>query len=1494
MSYVIFNNLVDMSVAATPSSNGYTVAYDLDGTLKQKNQFGVVSPISSGGGILATPSLSGVLSVGNTTGLSNLVISASSSIRSSVGQGQIHFGLTDSVSYVYISSDNGLNQESLIELTDNLIIIESSGSSKQINLGVSNTFSSDVYQDISIIENLYSSSSVNSRNRSSIYIGTVNSTFLAGITNSVIIGGSGLLATQSNTVYLGNVVNINGKYRLPSNDGGSNQVMKTDGQGNLNWSNISLSLSDVLSIGNTTGETDLVVNSGRYLISTTGSGKLDLGSTKNKVVLSGGLGDSINISENVISIYVTSSSSTQSLVNLGINNNDLTISNNLVVFTNSNIDKNTVFISTKNSSSAIGISNSVILGGKNINATQSDTVYVSNLQIQGNVLAKYTIQPSTQTEFDDLSVPTKKYVDDIFSSNITGNGSASFIPRWSSSSSLSFTSSIFDSGLTVSVFTNMEVNGVHIGRGSSNLQSNTVLGESALNSSTSTGTNNTAIGRQALYSNSSGSDNTSIGISSLQSNNTGNKNTAIGAFSLNKNTTGYQNVGLGYYSLFNNTLGSNNVSIGFESSKENTTGSYNVSLGNESLHKNQTGDYNISLGYQSLYNNTSGSYNSALGVSSLNSNKTGNYNVAFGYESLKLTTGSFNVAIGASALSLSLTSSNNTTVGFYSLNKTTVGQNNTAIGSLAGSDNISGSNNTFLGYNTGIGLTFGNNNTFIGSNISVSGGTTGSIYLSDGSGNVRMMANSDGKVGVNTTSPSTFLDINGDFSTRHSSVIDLTLSNYNNYSTNNTSYLVFRNTTGNEITITGFSNGSTGKRITISNLGPDNIVLKHQDTSSSDSNRIITGNYENDLVILDNQTCDLIYDTIENKWRLSSSFFESALGMEVEDFSTGTSYTSVSKMIFRGGSITVPGGTATGVAVNGTQPIVTVWVPAPSYVGYFTPTLYSGTSRYITSPTLNSYTSSVVSGQFGIGSWSSYSNFNSSTTRKTINSSSTFTAFVESEFACYTNGTTMSFTLYNHDGTVLSQVNNFTLNSTTTTSTVNGITLTKTSFSSDSDRFKSGVTGTIDIGTLFPNGGRFSWNITHYNGEGSGNAGSGIYSYTSEDLFYDNDGSSSNSTISNGVDFNELLQITVTYSGVSFYAIGSQFALTASGINMINDMTFPTTKQIDFSFSNIPITGTLDGYADGTKPAGSSITGWTSSWNISSLTYSRTATVASASSYIPNFSTNNTVSSSAISYVSSTLYDWSTVGFSQSVSRSMLFDTYSQSTVTYNNNPLDSELGRLSTTGVITNGSSLFNSALSLTSSNVDELQYIFGRVIYPQNNFKLFYPSLNWSSNVDYSNLDGSNKIFTVYTDINLATTTSFSFNDYRWHVTSYGKDASYSTTFTSGTFTLNSNFSESYLHYDGVNNVSGSGDLVILVGIDDTNANTTPNKFLFVSEDPTVYPTRQASTTYHLNKSESSKDIRFSIGSMGITVVKVWLFIGYKNSSTGKSLRMTNIQLS
>jgi len=83
MSFLYFGATLSLVDAATPSSGAWVVAYDLDGVLKQKDEFGVITSIGGGptGGIGSTPSLSQVLEIGNDTGTYSIVMHDGSNIE---------------------------------------------------------------------------------------------------------------------------------------------------------------------------------------------------------------------------------------------------------------------------------------------------------------------------------------------------------------------------------------------------------------------------------------------------------------------------------------------------------------------------------------------------------------------------------------------------------------------------------------------------------------------------------------------------------------------------------------------------------------------------------------------------------------------------------------------------------------------------------------------------------------------------------------------------------------------------------------------------------------------------------------------------------------------------------------------------------------------------------------------------------------------------------------------------------------------------------------------------------------------------------------------------------------------------------------------------------------------------------------------------------------------------------------------------------------------
>ncbi|MDO8604042.1 MAG: tail fiber domain-containing protein [bacterium] len=141
---------------------------------------------------------------------------------------------------------------------------------------------------------------------------------------------------------------------------------------------------------------------------------------------------------------------------------------------------------------------------------------------------------------------------------------------------------------------------------------NTILYASSTNFSTlagigagaallSDGSQNTAIGYQALNVATSSDFNTAIGWRALFSNTTGFFNVAIGYSALNLNTIGYSNTAIGESALFSNSSGIQNTAIGDSALASNTTGTSSVAIGYQSGNANTVGYQNTFIGYSSGY-----------------------------------------------------------------------------------------------------------------------------------------------------------------------------------------------------------------------------------------------------------------------------------------------------------------------------------------------------------------------------------------------------------------------------------------------------------------------------------------------------------------------------------------------------------------------------------------------------------------------------------------------------------------------------------------------------------------------------------------------------------------------------------------------------------------------------------------------------------------------------------------------------------------------------
>jgi len=287
-----------MLILATPST-GYAVAYDLDNIMKQKDPNGVLSPIGG------SQDLRTVLSYGNNTATYSIVMGTYSEINSFAG-GKIKLsdGGTQSV-LVYVNSTSGTSSINLKpdsvslfnKFLDNSTQISIGGIYSQITSTESNghIISTNIENDyntwslkfrdnslaneyVNVIEAKNVSDIIDGTAKASLHLNSKNSITNIGVKNSVIIGGSGLTASQSNTVYLANV-NINNSYNLPLSDGSADQIIKTDGSGNLEWvdlNNFVVGLDSVLNTSNSTGLNDIQVNDGYSIKSLLNSSILTL------------------------------------------------------------------------------------------------------------------------------------------------------------------------------------------------------------------------------------------------------------------------------------------------------------------------------------------------------------------------------------------------------------------------------------------------------------------------------------------------------------------------------------------------------------------------------------------------------------------------------------------------------------------------------------------------------------------------------------------------------------------------------------------------------------------------------------------------------------------------------------------------------------------------------------------------------------------------------------------------------------------------------------------------------------------------------------------------------------------------------------------------------------------------------------------------------------------------------------------------------------------
>ena len=270
------------------------------------------------------------------------------------------------------------------------------------------------------------------------------------------------------------------------------------------------------------------------------------------------------------------------------------------------------------------------------------------------------------------------------------------------------------------------INGLTVGKGNGNNDTNTALGNGSLAAVTPNlptaldGINNTAVGRSALAANTTGNGNIAVGSSALTANTSGLFNIAIGVDALRTyNVLGGGHIAIGYQALSNSVAGYENTAVGNQSQLYNVgtvanTGVQNTSVGAQSLKANVSGRMNTAIGANAA-NGTIGDYNTAIGGESLKNNPDQviyNNNTAIGYNAASRLSGSLNTAIGAESLKAS-SGTNNVAIGYQALSVSADGSAN------------NGSNNTIIGHQAQLNANAtattwtGSNNTVIGAGARV-------------------------------------------------------------------------------------------------------------------------------------------------------------------------------------------------------------------------------------------------------------------------------------------------------------------------------------------------------------------------------------------------------------------------------------------------------------------------------------------------------------------------------------------------------------------------------------------------------------------------------------------------------------------------------------------------------------------------------------------------------------------------------------------------------
>jgi hypothetical protein len=246
--------------------------------------------------------------------------------------------------------------------------------------------------------------------------------------------------------------------------------------------------------------------------------------------------------------------------------------------------------------------------------------------------------------------------------------------------------------------------------------------------------------------------NSSLQCGNLSSTSSGSDCTSYGVDALSDNTTGTNNTAIGFSALNNADGASNATAVG-----ANCLGAYvgtALDGGATAIGANALGAYTgpdaaTAVGINALAMCTSGA-NTAMGTGALSQCTTGTFNAAFGEQSLSDCTGQQNTAVGYQSGVILTSGIENTYVGWSTGGSDTIASSNTFVGANAGYGNVGqGSSCVAIGNNT---LINSNQSTLVGTGAS-DGGYNEVICL--GSGATALNSNRLVLSNMNTTASAT-------------------------------------------------------------------------------------------------------------------------------------------------------------------------------------------------------------------------------------------------------------------------------------------------------------------------------------------------------------------------------------------------------------------------------------------------------------------------------------------------------------------------------------------------------------------------------------------------------------------------------------------------------------------------------------------------------------------------------------------------------------------